>query len=72
MTSPPSPQHAPLYNITMLIINILGYTINKEATTKNMGNINVDADYIPTLIYNIQEAYVVVYTIYIGWKTMYI
>lgn len=56
----------------MLIINILGYTINKEATTKNMGNINVDADYIPTLIYNIQEAYVVVYTIYIGWKTMYI
>ena len=33
---------------TLFLVNILGHIINEETNTKNIGDITVDAQYIPT------------------------
>jgi uncharacterized membrane protein len=51
---------------TMLMVNILCQIKNKENITKNIGDIVVDAQYVPIPQYIILELYVVGYTIFIG------
>ena len=51
---------------TMLMINIVCQIKNKETITKNIGDIVVDAQYVPIPQYIILELYVVGFTIYTG------
>lgn len=38
------------YATTLSILNTVGHTLNKETNTNSIGNVNVDAQYIPTHI----------------------